>query len=69
MKNSTFLNKKAFGLILVAVTGCALLWMLLDQPRPHNPKVFGPPAKTQWKPVGAQSAGQHNYDIVPEPTT
>lgn len=43
--------------------------MSLNRSRPHNPKVFGPPEKTQWKPVGARSAGQHDYDIIPEPTT
>jgi hypothetical protein len=37
--------------------------------KPHNPKVFTPPAKTEWKPVGARSAGQHNFDTIPEPTT
>jgi outer membrane protein assembly factor BamB len=69
MKKSKLRGKKAFGLILIAAISCALLWLFLDQPRPHNPKVFGEPAKTQWKPVGAQSAGQCNYDIIPEPTT
>lgn len=62
-------TKKGLGLLLIAVTSCALLWVFLGQPRPHNPKVFGEPAKTQWKPVGAQSAGQYNYDIIPEPIT
>jgi outer membrane protein assembly factor BamB len=69
MGNSKLRNKKAIGLIFIAVTSIALIWIFLDQPRPHNPKVFGPPAKTQWKPVGARSAGQHSYDIIPEPTT
>jgi outer membrane protein assembly factor BamB len=69
MKKSKLRSKKAFGLILIAAISCALLWLFLDQPRPHNPKVFGEPAKTQWKPIGAQSAGQYNYDIIPEPTT
>jgi hypothetical protein len=31
--------------------------------------VFGPPEKTQWKPVGALAAGQHSYDVIPEPET
>ena len=69
MKNAILSNKKAFGLIMVAAISITLLWMFFDKPRPHNPKVFGPPAKTQWKPMGARSAGQHNYDIIPEPTT
>lgn len=64
-------NKKVIGLI--AVISFALIWMFVDQPRPHNPKVFGPPAKTEWKPVGARSVGKHNslnnYDIIPAPTT
>jgi outer membrane protein assembly factor BamB len=69
MKKAKLRSKKAFSLMLIAVTSCALVWMFLDDTRPHNPKVFGPPEKTQWKPVGAQSAGQNNYDIIPEPTT
>jgi outer membrane protein assembly factor BamB len=69
MTKSKLRNKKVFGLILIAVASCALLWTFVNQPRPHNPKVFGEPAKTQWKPVGARSAGHHNYDIIPEPTT
>ncbi|MCP4196855.1 MAG: PQQ-binding-like beta-propeller repeat protein [Proteobacteria bacterium] len=69
MGKSKLKKRKVLGLILIAVTSTAFLWMFLDKPRPHNPKVFGPPLKTQWKPVGAQSAGQHNYDIIPEPTT
>jgi len=69
MKNSQSGSKKAFSVIAIVVTGIALAWVLLDQPRPHNPKVFGPPAKTEWKPIGARSAGQHSYDIIPEPTT
>lgn len=69
MTKSKLRNKKVFGLILLAVASCALLWTFVNQPRPHNPKVFGEPAKTQWKPVGARSAGHHNYDIIPEPTT
>ena len=69
MKKSKFGGKKALGLIILAAISVSLIWMFFDEPRPHNPKVFGPPEKTQWKPVGARSAGQHNYDIIPEPTT
>jgi len=60
--------KKILGLALVLVVVVFAVRTYLDNNRPHNPKVFGPPAKTQWKPVGARSAGQHGYDIIPEPT-
>jgi len=60
--------KKILGLALVLVVGVFAVRTYLDNNRPHNPKVFGPPAKTQWKPVGARSAGQHGYEIIPEPT-
>ncbi len=69
MKKSLLGSKKAVSVIAIAVTGIALAWVFLDQPRPHNPRVYAPPEKTQWKPVGARSAGQHNYDIIPEPIT
>ena len=69
MKNSKFTGRRTFFLIIVAAISVTLMWAFLDEPRPHNPKVFGPPEKTQWKPIGARSAGQHNYDIIPEPTT
>jgi len=65
----TISAKKTFSFALVAVLSAVLLWMFADTPRPHNPRVFGPPAKTQWKPMGARSVGQHNYDVIPEPTT
>ena len=60
--------KKILGLALVLVVGVFAVRTYLDNNRPHNPKVFGPPAKSQWKPVGARSAGQHGYEIIPEPT-
>jgi hypothetical protein len=69
MTKSKSRSKKVFGLILIAAISVALIWMFYDQPRPHNPKVYAPPAKTEWKPIGARSAGHHNYDIIPEPTT
>ena len=62
-------TKRVVSLTVVAVAGIALIFAWLDSPRVHNPKVFGPPAKTQWKPMGARSAGQHNFDVIPEPTT
>ena len=62
-------TKRVVSLTVAAVAGIALIFAWLDSPRVHNPKVFGPPAKTQWKPIGARSAGQHNFDIIPEPTT
>jgi outer membrane protein assembly factor BamB len=60
--------KKFLGLALALVVGVFAVKTYLDSNRPHNPKVFGPPSKTQWKPVGARAAGQHSYDIIPEPT-
>jgi outer membrane protein assembly factor BamB len=59
--------KKIIGLILALAIGMLAINYYLDNNRPHNPKVFGPPEKTQWKPVGARAAGKHNYDIIPEP--
>lgn len=69
MKKLKLKSKKAFGLILITAISITATWVFFDEPRPHNPKVFGPPVKTQWKPIGARSAGQHDYDIIPEPTT
>ena len=62
-------TKRLISLTVATVAGIALILAWLDSPRVHNPKVFGPPAKTQWKPMGARSAGQHNFDVIPEPTT
>ena len=62
-------TKRVVGMTVAAVAGTALIFAWLDSTRVHNPKVFGPPTKTQWKPMGARSAGQHNYDVIPEPTT
>ncbi|MEH6570990.1 MAG: hypothetical protein V7709_18065, partial [Halioglobus sp.] len=61
--------KKILGLVLVLGIGVFAVKTYLDNNRPHNPKVFGPPEKTQWKPVGARAAGQHSYDVIPEPDT
>jgi hypothetical protein len=62
-------SRKVISLLLIATVGFAVFKIFFDEGRPHNPRVFGPPAKTQWKPVGARAAGQHGYDIIPEPTT
>jgi outer membrane protein assembly factor BamB len=61
--------KKILGLALVLGIGVFAVNSYLDNNRPHNPKVFGPPAKTQWKPEGARAAGQHSFDVIPEPDT
>jgi outer membrane protein assembly factor BamB len=66
-KKTTFL--KLLSVLLIVVIGFVVYKAFLEQPPVHNPKVFGPPAKTQWKPVGARSAGQHSYDVIPEPDT
>lgn len=31
------------------------------------PRVFGPPAKTNWAPSGARVVGNYNYDVIPQP--
>ena len=59
---------KVISLLLIAIVGFAVFKIFFDE-KPHNPKVFGPPEKTQWKPVGARAAGQHSYDVIPEPDT
>lgn len=69
MKKSKWRGKKVLGLIMVSGISAALICTFFDDTRPHNPKVFGPPAKTQWQPVGARAAGRHSYDVIPEPTT
>jgi hypothetical protein len=61
--------KTVVSLVLVTAIGFVLFKTFIEEERPHNPKVFGPPEKTQWKPVGARSAGQHSYDVIPEPDT
>ena len=38
----------------------------LEHNRPHNPKVFGPPEKTQWKPVGAITKAVSDGDMTTE---
>ena len=62
-------KKKVIGFTLIAAIIVGMSWWLLADNRPHNPKVFGPPVKTQWKPSGARAAGQFTYDIIPEPVT
>ncbi|MDA7584305.1 PQQ-binding-like beta-propeller repeat protein [Luminiphilus sp.] len=59
--------RKLIALLLIAAAGFAVYKTFFDQ-RPHNPRVFGPPAKTEWKPVGARDVAQHSYDVIPEPT-
>lgn len=61
--------KKALVLAVAAVIVAFVIKTWFDNNRPHNPKVFGPPAKTQWKPVGARAARQHGYNVIPEPGT
>lgn len=62
-------TRKVIALLLIAIVGFAVFKIFFDEDRLHNPKVFGPPEKTQWKPVGARAAGQHSYDVIPEPDT
>jgi len=62
-------SRKIISVLLIVIAGVVLFKTLGDDERLHNPKVFGPPGKTQWKPVGPRAAGQHSYDIIPEPAT
>lgn len=62
-------TRKVVTLLLIATVGFAVYKIFFDEGRPHNPKVFGPPEKTQWKPAGARAVGQHSYDVIPEPNT
>ena len=62
-------SRKIISVLLIAIAGVVLFKTLGNDERLHNPKVFGPPGKTQWKPVGPRVAGQHSYDIIPEPAT
>ncbi len=32
-----------------------------------DPRVFDPPAKTNWAPSGARVVGNYNYDVIPQP--
>jgi len=66
---SKLTTKKVFALVLVTGLSLALIQTFVGDTRPHNPKVFGAPEKTQWKPVGTRDVGQHGYDIIPEPDT
>lgn len=71
MKTSTSKRNtwKVVSFLLIAIVAFAVYKIFIDEGRPHNPKVFGPPTKTQWKPVGARAAGQQSYDVIPEPDT
>lgn len=62
-------TRKVIALLLITIVGFAVYKIFFDEGRPHNPKVFNPPEKTQWKPVGARAVGQQNYDVIPEPDT
>ena len=44
----------AVGLVLAAALGFVVWEVFFDQGGPHHPRVFGPPAKTSWRPSGAQ---------------
>ncbi|MDG1826464.1 MAG: PQQ-binding-like beta-propeller repeat protein [Henriciella sp.] len=57
-------------LVLLAIgAGFFAYKFFVGSDRPHNPRVFDPPAKTAWEPVGARTAGLHDYDIIPQPET
>ena len=62
-------SRKIISLLLIVIAGVVLFKTLGDDERLHNPKVFGSPEKTQWKPIGPRVSGQHSYDIIPEPET
>lgn len=67
MMKSNFL--KILGLILIAIVGVVIFKTVFSKPKPHNPKIFSAPEKTDWRPVGARTVGQHDYSIIPEPET
>ena len=57
-------------LVLLAIGASFFAYkFFVGSDRPHNPRVFDPPAKTAWEPVGARTAGLHDYDIIPQPET
>lgn len=62
-------TRKVLSLLLLAVVGFGVFKIFVDDTRPHNPKVFAPPEKTQWQPVGARATANHSYDVIPEPDT
>jgi len=62
-------SRKIISLLMIVIAGVVLFKTLGDDEHLHNPKIFGPPEKTQWKPMGRRVAGQHDYDIIPEPDT
>ena len=69
MRKHDLTKKELIGLFLMVAISIGMAWWFFADNQPHNPKVFGPPTKTQWKPVGPRAAGQHSYDIIPEPVT
>lgn len=68
-KNFKRMSKKIFALLIPALIAALLLYFFYDAPRPHNPKIFAPPLKTQWKPEGARAAGNFDHNIIPRPET
>ena len=61
--------RKAVTLAVIAAVGFGIFEIFLDEGRPHRPRVFAPPEKTRWKPVGARAAGRHSHDVIPQPET
>jgi hypothetical protein len=43
------------GLIAITGIGCP------------DPRVFGPPEKTHWVPMGARTVGSYDYSVIPQP--
>lgn len=58
---------KVVLLLLAIIAGFFVYKHFAGSDRPHNPRVFDPPAKTNWKPIGARNAGTHGYEVIPEP--
>lgn len=55
---------KTIGFVLGA--SVALMFASACTPPPQK-KVFEPPAKTNWAPIGARTVGQYDYDVIPQP--
>ncbi len=55
--NTTTKLPAILALVVITAIGC------------HNPRVFEPPEKTHWSPVGARTVGNYDYSVIPQPDT
>ncbi len=61
--------RKVVAPLAIALVGFAAFKVFFEEDRPHNPRIFGPPGPTQWKPSGARVAAPLESDVIPEPTS